>query len=99
MSNRQRNHKRNKHLVSYWWRGDVEDEEFYQFPTKEDTWAFVLGKIRKTVKAFEKEGPSEIDFEKVKAELFSKGMVQVQYARNSAWWHTFQYDDYTKEAK
>ena len=95
MSNRQRNRKRNKHLVSYWWRGDVEDKKFYQFPTKEDAWAFVLGKIHKTVKVFEKEGLSEIDFEKVKTELFSKRRVEVQYARNSAWWHTFEYDDYT----
>ena len=91
MSNRQRNHKRNKHLILWWWRGDNEDTTYMQFPTKEDAWASVLGKIRKTIKAFKEDGETVVDFENVKKELFEKGQVQVEYANCVSWWHTFQY--------
>ena len=69
MSHRQRNRKRNHYHIGYWWRGDCEDTTRRSFPTKEDAWAFVLGKIRKTIKVFEEEGPTKIDFEKVKDKL------------------------------
>lgn len=96
MSHRQRNRKRNHYHIGYWWRGDCEDTTRRSFPTKEDAWAFVLGKIRKTIKVFEEEGPTKIDFEKVKDKLFDKGLVQVEYAGCSAYWHTFTYDKYKR---
>lgn len=96
MSHRQRNSKRNHYHISYYWRGDCEDTTRRSFPTKEDAWAFVLGKIRKTIKVFEEEGSTKIDFKKVKDNLFDKGLVQVEYAGCNAYWHTFTYDKYKK---
>ncbi len=96
MSHRQRNSKRNQHHVGYWWCGDNEDTTWRSFPTKEDAWAYVLGKIRKTIKAFAEEGETKIDFEKVKDKLLDKGLVQVEYAGNDCRRHTFIYDKYKK---
>lgn len=92
MSHRRRNRKRNRHSISHFWRGDCEDTKTRYFPTKEEAWAYVLGQIRKTIKAFEKEGETKIDFEEVKAKLFDEGLVQVEYAGCSAWWDNFSYD-------
>lgn len=86
--------KKNKHFVSYYWRNDQEDEVHCRVPTKEDAWAFVLGKIRKTIRCFDSEEgnkPTIIDYDKVKNELFSNGYVEVVYCQCNSWWHNFYY--------
>ena len=100
MSNRQRNHKRNKYVIRNWWRGDIEDEKYWQFPTQEAAWAHVVGQVRRRVKSFEPEettmnhGPTQIDWEKFKAELFGKrGYAEVVYCQCPAWndnWEFFK---------
>ena len=78
MSNRQRNHKRNKHVIHYWWRGDIEDEKYWSFPTQEEAWAHVLGQVRRRIEWF-------------KDELLNKGRAEVVYCQCSAWWDNWEY--------
>ena len=97
MSNRRRNHKRNKHVISYYWRGDVEDTECWAFPTQEAAWAHVLGEVRRRIKAFEPEettgdhGKTIVDWDKLKSDLFDKGHGRVEYCQESAWWDNWGY--------
>ena len=97
MSNRQRNRKRNKYVIHYWWRGDIEDEKYWHFPTKEAAWAHVVGSVRQRVKNFEPEettmnhGPTQIDWDKFKDELLNKGCAEVVYCQCSAWWDNWEF--------
>ena len=98
MSNRQRNHKRNKHVIHYWWRGDIEDERYWRFPTQEDAWAHVVGEIRRRAKRFEPETtengypPTQIDWDKLKNRLFGPaGYAEVVYCQCSAWFDNWEY--------
>ena len=97
MSHRLRNRKRNKHVVSYYWRGDVEDTERWAFPTQEAAWAHVLGEVRRRIKAFEPKetvgdhGKTIVDWDKFKSDLFSKGKAEVVYCQCSAWWDNWSY--------
>ena len=98
MSNRQRNRKRNKHVVRYWWRGDFDDRKYWYFPTKEAAWAHVVGEIRKRAKRFEPETteygypPTQIDMDKFKEALFSKkGYASCVYCQCEAWFDNWEY--------
>jgi len=97
MSNRQRNSKRNKHIITHYWRGDVEDMRSWNFPTKEAAWAHVVGEIRRRIKCFEPEetvrdhGKTIVDWEKVFSDLFNRGYGEVVYCQCSAWWDTWCY--------
>ena len=96
-SHRRRNAKRNKYIVSYYWRGDNEDIKYWAFPTQEDAWAHVLGKVRHRIKAFEPEettgdhGKTIVDWDKFKTDLFDKGYGRVEYCQCSAWWDNWEY--------
>ena len=97
MSDRQRNSRHNKHVISYWWRGDVEEKKSWAFPTKEAAWAHVLGNVRKSIKWHEsgKTTPNlrktEIDWKGLQKKLFEKGHAQVVYCQCSAWWDNWEY--------
>ena len=97
MSNRQRNSKRNKHVIHYWWRGDVEDEKCWHFPTQEAAWAHVVGEVRRRIKHFESEetvgdhGPTIVDWEKLFSDLFNKGCAEVVYCQCGAWFDNWEY--------
>ena len=98
MSNRQRNHKRNKHVIHYWWRGDIEDEKYWSFPTQEAAWAHVLGQVRRRIEWFKNEettrnhGPTIVDWDKLKARLFGPaGYAEVVYCQCSSWWDNWEY--------
>ena len=100
MSNRQRNSKRNKHVIHYWWRGDIEDEQYWRFPTQEAAWAHVVGEIRKRAKRFEYQTtehgypPTQIDWDKLKNMLFGSddyGYAEVMYCQCSTWWDNWEY--------
>ena len=96
MSNRRRNSRRNKHVITYYWRGDIEDMQSWRFPTKEEAWAHVVGKVRKRVKHFEAEEASGysktiVDWEKLFSDLFNKGDAEVEYCQCSAWWDNWGY--------
>jgi hypothetical protein len=85
MSNRQRNHKRNKHVIHYWWRGDIEDEKYWSFPTQEAAWAHVLGQVRRRIGWFKDEettlnhGPTIVDWDKFKE------VMEVSQRSSKAW--------------
>ena len=95
MSHRKRNMKRNKHIINYWWRGDIEDELQWRFPTKEDAWAHVVGQIRKSVKAFESKesthGKTIVDWDKLKSDLMESGSATQIYCQCNAWWDNWEY--------
>lgn len=97
MSNRLRNSKRNKHVITHYWRGDVEDMRSWNFPTKEAAWAHVVGEVRKRIKCFEPEetvrdhGKTIVDWEKLFSDLFNKGDAEVVYCQCSAWWDNWGY--------
>ena len=96
-SRRRRNAKRNKYVISYYWRGDVEDTKYWAFPTQEAAWAHVLGKVRRRIKAFESEetidnhGKTIVDWDKFKSDLLDKGYGRVEYCQCSAWWDNWEY--------
>lgn len=89
--------RKNRHIISYYWRGDCEDQKNWAFPTKEDAWAFVLGEIRKRIRAFKSEenvrgnGETDIDLDKVRHELFGNGISCPIYCQNSSWWDNWFY--------
>lgn len=94
--------RKNRHVISYYWRGDVEDQKNWAFPSQDDAWAFVLGEIRKRDRLLSRDvtwkelKESDIDFEKVKKDLFGKcysgcGFAQVVYHQNQAWWDNWFY--------
>ena len=99
MSHRQRNRKRNKHEIRHWWRGDIEGTVTRRFPTAEDAWAYVLGKIRATIRGFDEycDAPecskkTVVDYEKLKTTLLEKGRIGVVYCQTESWWHTLDYN-------
>ena len=94
MSNRQRNRKRNKHVVHYWWRGDIEDEKYWRFPTKEAAWAHMVGQIRKRARAFEETTycKTVVDWYKLKSDLMDGGKrVVLTYCQNDSWFDNWEY--------
>lgn len=96
-SRRIRNSRRNKYVISYYWRGDNEDTEYWAFPTQEAAWAHVVGVVRKRINAFKPEettrdhGPTIIDWDKFKTDLLEKGRGKVEYCQCSAWWDNWGY--------
>ena len=94
-SHRRRNAKRNKHVITCYWRGDVEDTKTWAFPTKEEAWAHVLGEVRKWIKKFAEQDsnskPTIVDWVKFKRTLFDKGRAEVEYCQCSAWWDNWGY--------
>lgn len=94
--------RKNRHVISYYWRGDVEDQKNWAFPSQEEAWAFVLGEIRKRDRLLSKDvdgqelKESDIDFEKVKKDLFDRrfsgcGTARVVYHQSEAWWDNWFY--------
>ncbi len=97
MSRRMRNAKRNKYVISYYWRGDNEDTKYWAFPTQEAAWAHVLGEVRRRIKAFEPEettdnhGKTIVDWDKFKSDLLDKGYGRVEYCQCEAWYDNWEY--------
>lgn len=97
MSKRKRNRKRNRHVITYYWRGDNEDMRYWSFPTKDDAWAHVVGNVRKRIRNFSSDenvdghGKTVVDWERLHSELFGNGYAEVVYCQCSAWWDNWGY--------
>lgn len=97
MSRRRSNRKRNQHVITYYWRGDSEDTKTWYFPTQEAAWAHVVGEVRIRWSIFRKhenepgKGPTIIDWEQFKKDLFEKGEATIEYCQESAWWDNWGY--------
>ena len=97
MSRRRSHRKRNQHVITYYWRGDVEDTETWYFPTQEAAWSHVVGMVRyraSTFKLHENEpgkGPTILNWDRFKKDLFEKGKATVEYCQWSAWWDNWGY--------